>query len=93
VTAELYSIIDKLTSTEDSIAVGQHRPIDKDERVLLFVKMMSICQFDDRLEGEIRTAIRTALSAWNVPDALFLVAVKKWSARSLTARNREWQEL
>ena len=58
---------------DDSICVGQRRPQDLDERVLLFVKMRTGHQFTLALEAEIKSAIRTGLSARHVPSHIFEV--------------------
>ncbi|THH05067.1 hypothetical protein EW145_g5069 [Phellinidium pouzarii] len=51
----------------DSLCVGQRRPGDTDERVLLFLKMRDGHKLTAKLEKEIREAIRKALSARHVP--------------------------
>lgn len=56
---------------DDSICVGQRRPEDKDERVLLFVKMRPGNAFTKSLEDKIRAAIRTSLSPRHVPAHIF----------------------
>ena len=56
---------------DDSLCVGQRRPQDKDERVLLFLKMRPGHQFNDALVNRIRGAIRTALSPRHVPAYIF----------------------
>lgn len=58
---------------DDSLCVGQRRTQDKDERVLLFLKMRQGQKFTERLEAQIRGAIRTALSARHVPAYIFEV--------------------
>jgi hypothetical protein len=47
--------------------VGQRRPQDEDERVLLFIKMRPGQKLDRPFEQAIRTAIRAVLSARHVP--------------------------
>jgi acetoacetyl-CoA synthetase len=56
---------------DDSLCVGQRRAQDKDERVLLFLKMRKGYKFDDHLVAEIKGAIRKALSARHVPSFIF----------------------
>jgi len=56
---------------EDSLCVGQRRQHDKDETVLLFLKMRPGHPFTPNLEQRIRIAIRTALSARHVPKYIF----------------------
>lgn len=58
---------------DDAICVGQRRPQDKDERVLLFIKMRPGQKLDQPFEQAIRAAIRTALSARHVPAHIFEV--------------------
>ncbi|KAJ7121268.1 acetoacetyl-CoA synthetase [Mycena crocata] len=65
---EIYTVLEQFTSViNDSLCVGQRRSQDKDERVLLFLKMRPGNPLDDRLVAEIKSAIRTALSARHVP--------------------------
>ncbi|KAJ6594379.1 acetoacetyl-CoA synthetase [Mycena capillaripes] len=69
---EIYSVLEQFSSViDDSLCVGQRRPQDKDERVLLFLKMRNGSKLDDRLIGEIKGAIRKALSARHVPSFIF----------------------
>jgi acetoacetyl-CoA synthetase len=65
---EIYTVLEQFSSVlDDSLCVGQRRPQDTDERVLLFVKMRPGQKFTKELEGKIRAAIRKALSARHVP--------------------------
>jgi len=71
---EIYSVLEKFSGIlDDSICVGQRRPQDLDEHVLLFVKMRTGHQFTCALEGEIKSAIRKGLSARHVPSHIFEV--------------------
>jgi len=72
---EIYTVMEKFSSyIDDSICVGQRRPnVDKDERVLLFLKMRPGNEFTSSLEKEIRSSIRSALSARHVPEYIFEV--------------------
>ncbi|EPT04586.1 hypothetical protein FOMPIDRAFT_1156848 [Fomitopsis schrenkii] len=66
--AEIYSVLEDFSDgVDDSLCVGQRRPQDKDERVLLFLKMRPGHPFSDALVNRIRSAIRTALSPRHVP--------------------------
>lgn len=56
---------------EDSICVGQRRPQDSDESVLLFLKMKPGEKFTRRLVQEIKAAIRKELSPRHVPKHVF----------------------
>lgn len=71
---EIYTVLEQFSSVlDDSLCVGQRRPQDTDERVLLFVKMRKGEKFSGALEGRIRAAIRNALSARHVPAFVFEV--------------------
>ncbi|KAJ7311571.1 acetoacetyl-CoA synthetase [Mycena albidolilacea] len=70
--SEIYSVLEQFTKViDDSLCVGQRRVQDKDERVLLFLKMRKGYKFDDHLVAEIKGAIRKALSARHVPSFIF----------------------
>ena len=56
---------------DDSLCIGQRRQQDKDERVLLFLKMRSHQKFTPELVTNIKTAIRKGLSARHVPEYIF----------------------
>ncbi|KDQ57431.1 hypothetical protein JAAARDRAFT_35147 [Jaapia argillacea MUCL 33604] len=72
---EIYSVMEKFSSIlDDSLCVGQRRPHDKDERVLLFLKMRPGQKFTSDLCQEIRGAIRSALSARHVPSYIFEIS-------------------
>lgn len=58
---------------DDSLCVGQRRPQDTDERVLLFLKMRQGYTFDMALVNKVKEAIRLALSARHVPAYIFEV--------------------
>ncbi|UPL02939.1 hypothetical protein LCI18_013873 [Fusarium solani-melongenae] len=66
-TAEIYDVVSKFTEVDDSIAVGQRRPQDQEEQVLLFVKTRNGATLDEALESKIRDAIKTLLSPRHVP--------------------------
>ncbi|KAF8070101.1 acetoacetyl-CoA synthetase [Lyophyllum atratum] len=69
---EIYSVLEKFTdSLDDSLCVGQRRPQDLDERVLLFLKMRPGRKLTSDLETQIKTEIRKALSARHVPSYIF----------------------
>ncbi|KAJ3781487.1 acetoacetyl-CoA synthetase [Lentinula aff. detonsa] len=72
---EIYTVMERYnTIIEDCICVGQRRAnIDEHERVLLFLKMRPGNNFTATLENEIRSNIRTALSARHVPTHIFEV--------------------
>ncbi|KAJ3460911.1 hypothetical protein MRS44_011778 [Fusarium solani] len=66
-TAEIYDVVSRFAEVDDSIAVGQRRPQDQEEQVLLFVKTRDGATFDKALESKIRDAIKTLLSPRHVP--------------------------
>lgn len=55
----------------DSICVGQRRPSDDDERVLLFLLMKGGKPFTTGLVHRVKSAIRRELSARHVPMYIF----------------------
>ncbi|KAF8588734.1 acetoacetate-CoA ligase [Ramaria rubella] len=72
--SEVYGVLEKFRDEiDDVLCVGQRRPQDTDERVLLFVKMRVGHKFTPMLEEDIRFAIRTALSKRHEPRFVFEV--------------------
>lgn len=70
--AEIYSVLDNsFPQISDSLCVGQRRPYDADESVILFVLMMPGNQFTPKLINDIRVAIKKELSARHVPKYIF----------------------
>lgn len=71
--AEIYNVIDTQFSKEiqDSICVGQRRPNDADEAVILFLLMRPGCAFTPQLVDRVKEAIRRALSPRHVPKYVF----------------------
>lgn len=70
--AEIYSIIeDKFPVVADSICVGQRRPQDSDESVMLFLLMKPSEKFTAQLVNDVKGAIRKGLSARHVPKYVF----------------------
>ncbi|KAF9010591.1 hypothetical protein BDQ17DRAFT_1387810 [Cyathus striatus] len=73
--AEIYTVLEEFSEhLEDFLCVGQRRPDDKDERVILFLKMRLEQRLTRSLEMRIREAIRKALSARHVPAHMFEVS-------------------
>ncbi|KZV69340.1 acetoacetate-CoA ligase [Peniophora sp. CONT] len=71
---EIYSALERFGSViDDSICVGQRRPQDAHERVLLFVKMRDGHKLTPALETEMRETIKNALSPRHVPSFIFSV--------------------
>ncbi|KAJ5125210.1 AMP-dependent synthetase/ligase [Penicillium atrosanguineum] len=71
--AEIYRVIEGLFSPEiaDSICVGQRRPTDTDERVMLFLLMKPGASYTLDLVNRVKKAIRSELSARHVPMFIF----------------------
>ena len=70
--AEIYSVIEAgFPMVADSICVGQRRPKDADESVMLFLLMKKGERFTDKLVKDVKTAIRKELSARHVPKYVF----------------------
>ncbi|KAF5322148.1 hypothetical protein D9619_001457 [Psilocybe cf. subviscida] len=72
---EIYTVMEQFAGpVDESLCVGQRRPQDKDERVLLFLKMRPGYKFTPQLETQIKHAIRKGLSARHVPAYIFEVS-------------------
>lgn len=71
--ADIYGIVDTFftDSVADSICVGQRRPQDDDERVILFLLMKPNKPFTQALAREIKAIIRRELSPRHVPRFIF----------------------
>lgn len=71
--AEIYSVIERyfVDRVQDSLCVGQRRPQDEDESVLLFLLMKPGHKFDRKLAHEVKEAIRKDLSKRHVPKYVF----------------------
>jgi acetoacetyl-CoA synthetase len=69
--AEIYNCLAVFPEIEDSICIGQRRPNDSDEQVLLFVKMKNAHRLDQKLKDAIGVRIRNDLSARHVPSFIF----------------------
>ena len=71
---EIYSVMERFSDVfDDTLCVGQRRPEDKDERILLFVKLRPGRTFNEQLAEKIRVAIRQSLSARHVPSYILPV--------------------
>jgi len=70
---EIYSLLDTHFSSEitDSIAVGQRRPKDLDEQVVLFLLMKPGHKFTASLVKRVKAAIGKGLSKRHVPRYVF----------------------
>lgn len=71
--AEVYSVLEKHFADKiaDSICVGQRRPHDSDEAVMLFLLMRPGHQFDKKIVYEVKEAIKRDLSKRHVPKYVF----------------------
>ncbi|OBT75627.1 hypothetical protein VF21_05158 [Pseudogymnoascus sp. 05NY08] len=71
--AEIYSVLDARFSDRiaDSICVGQRRPNDADESVMLFLLMKPGHKFTNALVREVKEAIRKETSPRHVPKYVF----------------------
>ncbi len=71
--AEIYSVLEGRFAdrVRDSLCVGQKRPQDGDEQVMLFLLMQPGHQFSRQLVAEVKDAIRKDLSKRHVPKYIF----------------------
>lgn len=71
--AEIYSVIEAFFGEEiqDSICVGQRRPTDQDESVMLFLLMKPGKQFSDDLVNRVKDRIGRECSRRHVPKFVF----------------------
>lgn len=71
--AEIYNVIETQFAGEvvESLCVGQRRPQDLDEAVILFLLMKPGQKFTQDLVDRIRAAISKALSRRHVPKYIF----------------------
>lgn len=71
--AEIYGVVERYFAdrVQDSLCVGQRRPRDEDESVMLFLLMKPGHKFDVRLANEVKEAVRRDLSKRHVPRYVF----------------------
>ncbi|PSR74084.1 acetoacetate-CoA ligase, partial [Coniella lustricola] len=71
--AEIYGVLERRFADRivDSLVVGQRRPQDQDERVLLFLLLKPGVAFERALVEEVKKAIRRDLSKRHVPKYVF----------------------
>lgn len=71
--AEIYNVIESRFSRDvvDSLCVGQRRPEDQDETVILFLLMKPGVPFTRGLVADIKAEIRKELSPRHVPKYIF----------------------
>jgi acetoacetyl-CoA synthetase len=59
---------------EDSLCVGQKRPEDADERIVLFLKMKQGHEFTEDVVNKVRNSIRSLLSPRHVPSFILPIS-------------------
>ena len=71
--AEVYNVLDARFPDEiqDSVCVGQRRPEDEDERVLLFLLMKPGVKFTEELAGRVKNAISEDVGRRCTPKYVF----------------------
>lgn len=70
--AEIYSVLEAtFPQIQDAVCVGQRRPQDTDERVMLFVLMKAGAKFSQDLLRDIKREIGKQLSKRHVPAHVF----------------------
>lgn len=71
--AEIYSVLERHfpDRIQDSLCVGQRRPKDLDESVMLFLLMRPGHRFTNELVNEVKEAIRKDLSKRHAPKYIF----------------------
>ncbi|KAJ8106912.1 hypothetical protein ONZ43_g6901 [Nemania bipapillata] len=70
--AEIYSVIERnFDQIADSICVGQRRPQDNDEAVMLFLLMRPGHKFNQKLVQDVKEAIKRELTKRHVPKYVF----------------------
>ncbi|KAI1367444.1 hypothetical protein F5Y08DRAFT_67055 [Xylaria arbuscula] len=71
--AEIYSVIERNFADEiaDSICVGQRRPQDNDESVMLFLLMRPGHKFNQQLVRNVKEAIKKEMTKRHVPKYVF----------------------
>ncbi len=71
-TSEFYRVVERLPQVADSLVIDTGQ-LGQQGRLILYVVVAPGAQLDDRLTGEIRTALRTQLSPRHVPDEIHQV--------------------
>ncbi|KAI2470302.1 acetoacetyl-coenzyme A synthetase [Annulohypoxylon bovei var. microspora] len=71
--AEIYNVLERNFADQvvDSICVGQRRPQDNDESVILFLLMRPGYKFDSKLVNEVKGAIGKEMTKRHVPKYVF----------------------
>jgi acetoacetyl-CoA synthetase len=71
--AEIYNVVRAFTEVEDSVCVGQRRPQDKDEAVMLFLKLKKGTRRTPGLIERLKQHIERDLSKRHIPKYIFYV--------------------
>ncbi|KAF2491726.1 acetoacetyl-synthase [Lophium mytilinum] len=71
--AEIYAVVRLFHSIADSVCVGQRRPQDRDESVILFLKMAQGQKRTQTLKDQLKAEIGKQLSRRHVPKYVFYV--------------------
>jgi acetoacetyl-CoA synthetase len=71
--AEIYNVVRNFPDVEDSICVGQRRPQDKDESVMLFLKVKEGSRKTTALIEKLKLQIERDLSKRHVPKYIFYI--------------------
>ncbi|PVH76699.1 acetyl-CoA synthetase-like protein [Cadophora sp. DSE1049] len=73
--AEIYNVIRNFVDIEDSVCVGQRRPHDRDESVLLFLKLKANAKKTKAFKEQVNEEIGKTLTRRHVPRHVFYVNV------------------
>jgi len=71
--AEIYNVIRHFSEIEDSVCVGQRRPQDRDESVLLFIKLKPGIPKTTKFKNLLKAEIGTKLTKRHVPRYVLYV--------------------
>ncbi len=90
--ADIYAVLEKhfAAHVADSICVGQRRPTDMDEQVLLFVLMKTPGSLSKVLVKEMRDTIAKALTKRHVPKYIFEIPEIPVRVNAYLRRERHW---
>lgn len=72
--AEIYEVLNKIPGIAESVCVGQRRPSDQDEVVVLFLVLEPGKTLTREFEQRIKQSIRQARSPRHVPKYIFQVS-------------------
>ncbi|CAJ0569884.1 unnamed protein product, partial [Mesorhabditis spiculigera] len=92
-TAEIYNVVDTFAEIADSIVVGRQIPQEKDEEILLFVKLSPGSVLDDHLRLAICKTIRERQSPRHVPNKIIPIADIPYTNSGKKLKEDELKEL